>query len=126
MIDYLTLKSVHITLVVISVGLFVARAGPAIGADRRPSGWRRMAPHVLDTLLLASGVWLAVMVGWNPIVHSWFGVKLVLLVVYITLAALALKPRYSRAVRVLLLIGALAAVAGMAFTAITKSPAGAW
>lgn len=126
MLDYLTLKAVHITLVVASVGLFLARAVPAIGAGWRPQGWMRAAPHVLDTLLLASGVWLAVLVGWNPLVHSWFGVKLILLVVYIALAALAMRPAYPRAARVALLIGALAAVAGMAFAAVTKSPAGAW
>ncbi len=73
-----------------------------------------------------SGVWLAVMVGWNPVGHAWFGVKLVLLVVYIALAALALRPRYSRAARVALLVGALLAVAGMAYSAVTKSPVGVW
>lgn len=126
MIDYLTLKAVHITLVVTSVSLFVARAVPAIASDRRPRGWLRAAPHVLDTLLLASGVWLAVLVGWNPLAHSWFGVKLVLLVVYITLAALALRPSYSRFARVALLMGALFAVAGMALVAVKKVPAGVW
>ena len=126
MMDYLTLKAAHITLVMASVGLFLARAVPAIAFDRYPSGWLRAAPHVLDTLLLASGIWLAVMVGWNPLVHSWFGVKLVLLVVYIALAALALRPRYPRGVRMALLVGALVTVAGMAFTAVTKAPAGVW
>jgi uncharacterized membrane protein SirB2 len=126
MIDYQTLKALHVALVVTSVGLFLARAVPALAADRRPRGWLRAAPHVLDTLLLASGVWLAILVGWNPLVHAWFGVKLALLVVYITLAALALRPAYPRSVRLVLLAGALAAVAGMAFAAVTKAPAGVW
>ena len=126
MVDYVTLKAAHVTLVATSVGLFLARAAPAIARDRRPQGWLRAAPHFLDTLLLASGVWLAVMVGWNPFVHVWFGVKLLLLVVYITLGAFALSPRQPRRVRLVLLAGALAAVAGMAFTAVTKAPAGAW
>lgn len=126
MIDYLTLKAAHVVLVAASVGLFVARAVPAIASGWRPRGWRRAAPHVLDTLLLASGVWLAVLVGWNPLVHPWFGVKLALLVVYIALAALALRPAYRRTTRIALLTGALFAVAGMVFAAVTKAPSGAW
>lgn len=125
MIDYPALKVIHVSLVAVSVAGFVARAVPAVWAGRRTGRrWLRVAPHVIDTLLLATGVWLAIQAGWRPLTHPWLGWKLAWLVAYIALASVAMRPARSRAVRAGFFVAALAAVAQLIATAITKSPWG--
>ena len=125
MFDYPTLKGVHVALVAISVVGFVARALPAVFADRRTQNrWLRSAPHVVDTLLLATGVWLAVLAGWRPLAHPWLGWKLYWLVVYIVLGLFVMRVTLPRPVRIAAFIAALATVAQLIATAVTKSPLG--
>ena len=62
-------------------------------------GWVRVVPHAVDTLLLLSGVTMAVVIGLNPLAHSWLGAKLLALLVYIVLGSIALKRGKTREVR---------------------------
>jgi uncharacterized membrane protein SirB2 len=57
---YPVLKSAHMGLAVASIVWFVLRGSIVIHTGRR-AGYRalRVAPHVVDTLLLVSGVWVA-------------------------------------------------------------------
>jgi uncharacterized membrane protein SirB2 len=89
---YLLLESAHIALALIS-GLGFALRGFVILVLGRPIGNRfvRVAPHVLDTLLLASGVTLWILIGW-PLI-SWLGLKLVLVLAYILLGIAAFRTR---------------------------------
>lgn len=124
MIGYATLKFIHVALAFASVAGFLARAVPALRHDRRwtESRWLHALPHVVDTLLVASGVWIAVSVGWNPVAHPWFGTKLALIVAYIVLGWFALRPGRPRAVRIALLVAALAVFGWIVATARTKLP----
>lgn len=94
---YRFLKPLHITLVLASGVLFLAR-GLAVLSGRR---WG-MVPRVrhlsygVDTLLLLAGVSLSWLLGLNPMRHAWLGTKLGLLVLYIVLGSLALKRARSR------------------------------
>ncbi len=125
MIDYTVLKSVHAALALVSVLWFAARGLAVLVADLRPSArlWRA-GPHLVDTLLLVSGIWLALMAGWTPFAHPWLGVKLGLLVVYIGLAWVALKPWLDRRLRWSLFFAALGVFAWMMGVALSKSPMG--
>lgn len=52
----------------------------------------RIVPHINDTFLLASGVWLIFLTRKIPFVSaSWLGIKLIILVLYVLLGACALK-----------------------------------
>lgn len=125
MLDYPTLKALHVALVAVSVAGFVARAVPAVWLGRRTANrWLSTAPHVVDTVLLATGVALAVMAGWRPLAHPWLGWKLVWLVDYIVLALFAMRVTLPRRVRVACFVAALLAVAQLVATAVTKSPWG--
>ena len=77
-------------------------------------------PHINDTLLLITGITLAIITGFNPLVHTWLAAKLVALVFYIGFGMLALKANGAKS-----LVGyalATAAIVFMLFTAITKNP----
>lgn len=125
MIDYPVLKLLHAALALVSVLWFAARGLAVLVADFRPSArlWRA-GPHLVDTLLLVSGIWLALLAGWMPFVHPWLGTKLGLLVVYIGLAWVALKPWLDRRLRWSMFFAALGVFAWMMGVAFTKSPAG--
>ena len=88
---YGLLKLVHVTAVVLSGAGFVARF--LLATMHRPPAARgiRVAPHVVDTVLLGSALALAWVGGFNPLRISWLEAKLAGLVVYIVAGTLALK-----------------------------------
>lgn len=81
---YPILKGSHLALVAISIPFFIARGGSKIlGLTWQTQKWAKVSPHVLDTLLLLSGILLMFITGLNPIEHSWLTSKLLFLVGYI-------------------------------------------
>lgn len=118
MIDYVLIKHIHI-LLAFSSGLgFALRGFVRIVLERSPRGaaWR-ILPHALDTLLLASGVWLWALTGW-PLV-SWLGLKLILLLAYILLGMAAFRARRQHHAA-LIYLTALALFVGIAAIAVGK------
>lgn len=87
---YPLLKHLHVLLALTS-GIGFALRGFIRLVLQRPLGHRfwKIVPHVVDTLLLGSGVTLWVMVGW-PLM-SWLGVKLLLVLAYILLGMAAFR-----------------------------------
>lgn len=87
---YPLLKNIHILLALTS-GIGFALRGFIRLVLRRGLGHRlwKLAPHIVDTLLLVSGVTLWILVGW-PIL-SWLGVKLLLVATYILLGMAAFR-----------------------------------
>lgn len=90
MTSYLLIKHAHVALALAS-GLGFALRGFVRVVLGRPLEHRlwKILPHVLDTLLLASGATLWIFVGW-PLV-SWLGVKLLLVAAYILLGMVAFR-----------------------------------
>jgi uncharacterized membrane protein SirB2 len=89
---YPLIKQIHLLTVVVTLVLFVLR-GAWMMADspRLKARWVRIVPHLNDTLLLASGIALAVLLQQYPLVHGWLTAKLVALILYIVLGTIALK-----------------------------------
>jgi uncharacterized membrane protein SirB2 len=118
MVGYETLRAAHVAAVVISIGLFALR-GAWMVADSPLLTTRvvRILPHVVDTVLLAAGVGLAVLSHQYPFVQPWLTAKIVGLVLYTVLGTIALKRGRSRGVRILALTAALAVVAWIVATA---------
>lgn len=87
---YPLLKDIH-TLLALTSGIGFALRGFIHLVLQRSMGQRfwKAAPHIVDTLLLVSGITLWIMVGW-PIV-SWLGVKLLLVLTYILLGIAAFR-----------------------------------
>ena len=69
----------------------------------------RVAPHVVDTVLLASALWLAWFLGASPLEQPWLAAKIVALFAYIGLGMVALRRGRSKGVRVAAFAAALAA-----------------
>lgn len=89
---YLIVKNVHIASVVLSFTLFLFRGALMItGSPWQKNIVVRVLPHVVDTILLTSALWLMQLLHQYPFVHHWLTVKVVLLVLYIVLGSFALK-----------------------------------
>jgi len=78
---------------------------------------------VIDTLLLASALWLAWQIGAEG-TRGWLWAKVIALVAYIALGSLALKRGRTRNVRIAAFAAALVAFAYIVSVALTKSPLG--
>jgi uncharacterized membrane protein SirB2 len=80
----------------------------------------RVAPHVVDTVLLASAAWLAWYLGQIPFVHAWITAKLLALVLYVVLGMFALRRGRTKAQRAAAFVAALATAAYIVAVALTR------
>ena len=116
---YLLLKYLHVGCVVASIALFLVRGALTLaGVPWRASRVLRIAPHALDTVLLASGIALTTVIGQYPFVNGWLTAKLVGLVVYVVLGSLALRYARTPALRAAAFAAALVAVGYVVGTAL--------
>lgn len=118
---YFHIKALHIACAVVSIAGFTAR-GVLMLMD---SPWLRtrlvrIAPHVVDTLLLASAVWLAWFLGQVPFVHGWITAKVFALLAYIVLGMVALKRGRTKGVRAGAFAAALASAGYIVWVALTR------
>ncbi|HET7586712.1 MAG TPA: SirB2 family protein [Gammaproteobacteria bacterium] len=122
---YSSIKLFHMTCVGLSVSLFAARGIWVLASGR--ALWRplRIIPHVIDTLLLASGITLAFLIHQFPFVNSdWLTAKIVGLIAYIALGVWVFRGKQSRATRWAVWTAALIVFGYIVSVAVTKQPAG--
>ena len=120
---YFALKHIHVTFAALSGLLFLVRGiWMLTGSQQLQRRWVRIVPHVVDTLLLASAIGLAVWSSQYPGQQSWLTAKVLALVAYIVLGTIALKRGRTRHVRAAAFAGALACFAYIVAVAVTKSP----
>jgi uncharacterized membrane protein SirB2 len=116
---YLPLKYLHLCCVAVSIALFLLRGALTLAhVPWRTSRLLRIAPHVIDTILLASGLALATVIGQYPFVAGWLTAKVVGLLVYVVLGSLALRYARTPALRAAALGAALVAVGYIVATAL--------
>ena len=121
---YLLVKSLHVGCAAASLAGFLVRGVLMLrGSPLLEARFARVAPHVVDTLLLASALWLSWRVGQYPFVHGWVTAKVLALLAYIVLGSMALRRGRTKAVRAAALAGALAAAGYIVSVAITRDPA---
>lgn len=121
---FLVLKSIHVATVVITAALFMIR-GYWLFAG---SSWLRhpvirVAPHVNDTILFASAMGLAWLLGQYPFVNGWLTAKFLALLAYIVLGHIALKRARSPRARLVAFVSALATLAYIVGAAVYHTPA---
>lgn len=120
---YIALKHLHVTFVVLSGLLFLVRGIWMLrDSARLQQRWVRIVPHLVDTLLLASAIGLAIVSEQYPGQMPWLTAKVVALVAYIVLGTVALKRGRTRQVRKAAFVAALASFLYIVAVAITKNP----
>lgn len=117
---YELLKHLHVLLALIS-GLGFALRGFIRLVLGRPLAhpMMRIGPHVIDTLLLASGIALWVIMAYSPFAMGWFGLKLIGVVVYILLGIASFRMANRQAALMVYLL-ALVTFLGIAWLALFK------
>jgi len=123
-VDYGAVKSAHVSAAALSIALFTLRGAWMLRApERLQQRWVKLVPHVVDTVLLASALWLAWQSGGDG-TRGWLWAKVVALPVYIVVGSVALKRGRTRGIRVVAFAVALATFGYIVSVAIAKSPLG--
>ncbi|TFW33877.1 regulator SirB [Massilia horti] len=121
--DYLLLKHFHMTCAALSGGFFLVRGQWMLASSpllqRR---WVKTAPHIVDSLLLASAIGLVAWSHQYPGQQPWLTAKLVALAAYILLGAVALKYGRTMLIRAAAFVGAIATFGYIVAVAVTKNP----
>jgi len=121
---YLALKHIHLTFVVLSLLAFFVRGIWLFTNSRMLSKkWVKILPHIISTILLVSGIVLAVHLGMSPGSQPWLMAKIIGLIAYIGLGVAAFKVPNPNA-RKLLWVSALIVFAYIVSVAISKNPLG--
>jgi uncharacterized membrane protein SirB2 len=119
--DYLSLKHFHMTCAALSGSLFLLRGVWMLRASAMlQQRWVRVAPHIVDTLLLASAIGLAAWSHQYPGRQPWLTAKVLALLGYIVLGSIALKRGRMKGQRSAALVAALLLFAYIVTVAITK------
>lgn len=86
---YLPIKHLHMTCAYLSITFFLIRAFWSItGSGLLQKGFVKVAPHVIDSILLICGFTLAAVIGPNqPFILA----KIVALIAYIGVGTIAIK-----------------------------------
>lgn len=125
--SYTLLKYLHVSCVVLSGAGFVLRGVWMLqGSPMLARRWVLVAPHVVDTVLLASAIALAVTIGQYPLAHAWLTAKVLGLIAYIVLGTVALKRGRTPGIRLAAFFGALLVFAYIVAVAMTKSVLPFW
>lgn len=117
---YFALKTLHITCAVLSItgyvirGMWMINGSPWLGKK-----WVKIAPHIIDTLLLGAGIWLAILIRQYPFVQGWLTAKVLALIAYIVVGAIGLKYGKTRRIRVIAWLGAIAIFGYIVLVALT-------
>lgn len=123
--SYLALKHIHVTAVALSIAGFTLRGLLMLAGS--PLLQRRLVkvlPHVIDTVLLASAIAMAVISAQYPFVQPWLTAKFFGLLAYIVFGMMALKRGRTKAQRAAWFAAALAAFGYIVMVALTRSPLG--
>ena len=120
---YMMAKHLHLTAVALSILFFVFRfIWSQFDTQALSKKWVKILPHVIDTILLASAIWLCVMLSQYPFANAWLTFKLIGVVLYIVLGLFALKKAKSTVGRWAFFVAALAVLMATAMVAVTKQP----
>ena len=121
---YWITTSLHMFTAIATISGFMLRGyWMMTESDRLQLRITRIAPHIIDTIFLLSGIALVFMLHLNAFTQPWLLAKFAGLVVYIVLGIIALKRGATRQIRVVAFVAALATFGYIVGVATAKSPA---
>ena len=122
---YNPLLYTHVGSALVSIGFFMLRGYWMLTENGLlQHKFVRIAPHVVDTVLLASAIALTIIIGQYPFVNSWLTIKLVALGVYIAVGMIALKRGKTKATRAAAFVAAVLVFLFIVSVALTHNPYG--
>lgn len=117
------IKELHVTLAVLTAVFFIYRGVLMLaGSGSLHRKWVRIAPHVIDTFLLATGLWLAANFYPTFYYQPWLLIKIIAVIVYIVLGSIAIRRGRTKSIRLLAFLGSLLLLAYIFSVAINKTP----
>lgn len=120
---YLAIKYIHVTCAVLSISFFMVRGvWMLFDSERLHSRWVRVAPHVIDTVLLTSALTMVFWSAQYPFVQPWLTAKVIALIAYIVLGSVALKYGKTETIRITAFISAMMVFAYIVMVALTRQP----
>lgn len=120
--QYLFVKYSHqifvtITILIFNIRFFLLWRHP----DKPLAGIWKALPHLNDTMLLFTGLWLMKLTHFSPFNAPWLGTKILLLLAYIGLGMVMMRAR-PRSPKFYIVYGlAMACVASIVYLAKTKT-----
>ena len=122
MISYPDLKAAHVTVAMLSGGGFLLRGWWMYRSSPYLSHpVTRVLPHINDSLLLVTAIWLAIWSGQYPLAQDWLTAKLLALLCYIVLGSIALKRGRTRGTKITAFLGSLLFFAYIVDVAVTRN-----
>ena len=119
---YLSIKIIHVVCATLSISGFILRGYWMMEKSsmlaRRVT---KIAPHVVDTVFLLSGIAMLWMTSLNPFTQAWLLAKFIGLVGYIFLGLIALDRGPTPQIRVIAFVGAVSLYAYIIGVAMTRS-----
>jgi uncharacterized membrane protein SirB2 len=123
--EYTALKSVHVASAILSIAGFAARGIlMLLDSPLLKARFVRIAPHVVDTVLLGSAIALAWLSAQYPFVLPWLTAKVFALLAYIVLGSVALSRGRTKGVRIIAFVLALCTAFYILSVAFLRTPAG--
>lgn len=120
---YMMAKHLHLTAVGLSILFFVFRfIWSQFDATALSKKWVKILPHIIDTVLLASAIWLCFILSQYPIVNAWLTFKVIGVVLYIVFGLFALKKAKTTLGKWSFFVAALVVLMATAMVAVTKQP----
>ena len=115
------LKYLHVTCAVLSITGYTVR-GVWMMRDSLwlQKKWVRVAPHIVDTLLLVAGILLALRIRQYPFIQGWLTAKVLALIAYIVVGAVGLKYGKTRKIRIAAWLLAIAIFGYIVLVALTR------
>lgn len=119
------LKSIHVVCALLSfIGFFVRGVWMLKESALLQQRWVKILPHIIDSLLLASAIILAVQWRLSPLEQPWLMAKIVALLVYIGLGMVALRFGRSQITRLFAWLLGLLTFVYIVSVALSKSALG--
>lgn len=117
------IKIIHLTAVALTFSGFIVRGVLLLrGSSLMGTAWVKKAPHMIDTILLLSGITLAWITGMNPLEQPWLATKLIALFVYIGFGMLVFRFAKTSGMQLVAWLAAITVFCFMVSVATTKNP----
>ena len=119
---YHVLKTIHVSCAIVSIAGFGLRGiWMLVGSPMFDRSLVKTVPHIVDTIFLVSGVWMAYLLNIQLGQHHWLTAKLLALILYVLSGMFALRHGKTQSIRLLAFATGLLTYTYIVGVALTKS-----